>query len=176
MTRTVSSQLEQAHNRRYAWWSPVRRGSTVIAVVAALAPTDQIAVAWPSRTPHRPANLWAVGDLTDLADVRIDGPPITIADPPRFYSLIRHTHPSTDTGSISGTELVAVCAEISPLGTVALAWTGQTTTGHPTLTRLPSMKAVYDIHGHHGDTELVALPAELAAQEPHPLPHGQARP
>lgn len=111
------SQQKRANYREYAWWSPVRRGHAVIAVVAALAPTDQIAVVWPSRIPRRPANVWAIGDLGDLADVRIDGPPLTILDPPRFYSLIRHTGPS----AISDTGLVAVCAEINPLGTVALA-------------------------------------------------------
>jgi hypothetical protein len=164
----VLSQHEPSGCQEYAWWSPVRRGHAVIAVVAALAPTDQIAVIWPSRTPRRPANLWAVGDLGDLSNVRMDGPPLTVLDPPRFYSVIRHSDPST----ISGTGLVAVCAEISPPGTVALAWIGQTT-GHQTLTRLPSLRAVYDIHGHDGATELVPLPAELADPAPHPLPHGQ---
>ncbi len=165
----MSSQPQPADVEREVWWSPVRRGHTVIGVVAALAPTDQIAVMWPSRTPDRPANLWAVGALADLADVHIDGPPLTLMDPPRFFGVVRRA----ETGAVSGTGMVAVCVEIRPLGTVALAWIGQAA-GHQTLTRLPSLRAVYDIHGHHGATELVPLPGQLVHPAPHPFPRGQA--
>jgi hypothetical protein len=152
------------------WWEPVRRGDDVIGVLVDLAPTGQVVVGWPSRTEGQPANLLALGDLGDLADVRIDGPVMARVEPPILFGLSRRFDPSR----VSGTGLVAVGAELRPLGTVALAWIGQTT-GHQTVSRYPSIEAVRRIHGHDGATELVAMPAALVGQAaPVPLAAGQA--
>jgi hypothetical protein len=152
------------------WWEMVRRGDNVVAVLVDLAPAGQVVVVWPSRTEGRPANMLALGDTGDLADVRIDGPALPRVEPPILFGLARHHDPSR----ISGTGLVAVGAEIRPLGTVALAWIGQTTSVQ-TVSRYPSIDAVRRIHGHDGSTELVPMPAALAGRAaPVPLAAEQA--
>lgn len=144
------------------WWGVVRRDDVPVGILVDFTAAGQVGLFYRNR--HGGGNLVALESAAEAADVQVDSPPLDPFEPPLLFGLNRRDDPS----KVSGLGLVAVGAVFRPVGTVGLAWIGQTT-GYPTLTKLPSLDAVRCIRGHDSATEIVSIAAAMAGDSPTPL-------
>lgn len=117
------------------------------------------------------ANISSIATPADLATFTLNVPTLPPIRRPRVFALRRDRDPT----GISGTGTVALAAEFFPDHPIALCWPGQAS-GHTTLTCMPSLQAVLDIHAHAGASHLIELPVQPHPQRWAALPHRSRRP